>query len=116
MNDEEEPLYRQIRRTGQDSRCSRVPNEAWGQDGFQIVPSYLLNLWVAFIAGIVYLNLLLTGVEGFARATLLFVGPLMIFDSRGEIGLVTVGRSILDKQIGWKNWSWEIAKIGAQEV
>ena len=40
----------------------------------------------------------------------------MIFDSQGEIGLVTVGRSILDKQIGWKKWSWEIAKIGAQEM
>jgi len=44
---------------------------------FQTVSSYLLNLWVAFVAGIVYLNLPLTGAGGFTRVTLLFVGPLM---------------------------------------
>ena len=37
------------------------------QDRFQIVSSYLLNLWVAFVAGIVYLNLPLTGAGGFMR-------------------------------------------------
>ena len=63
------------------------------QDRFQIVSSYLLNLWVAFVAGIVHLNLPLTGAGGFMRVTLLFVGPLMmVFDSQGEIGLMMVGR------------------------
>jgi len=70
------------------------------QDRFQIVSSYLLSLWVAFVAGIVYYNLPLTGAGGFTRATLLFVGPLMmVFDSQGEIGLMMVGRSILNKQV-----------------
>ena len=70
------------------------------QDRFQIVSSYLLNLWVAFVAGIVYLNLPLIGAGGFMRATLLLVGPLMVvFDSQGEIGLMMIGRSILDKQV-----------------
>ena len=70
------------------------------QDRFQIVSSYLLNLWVAFVAGIVYLNLPLTGAGGFTRATLLFVAPLMmVFDSQGEIGLMMIGRGILNKQV-----------------
>ena len=70
------------------------------QDRFQLVSSYLLNLWVAFVAGIVFLNLPLTGAGGFTRATLLFAGPLMmVFDSQGEIGLMMVGRSILNKQV-----------------
>ena len=70
------------------------------QDRFQIVSSYILNLWVAFVAGIVYLNLPLTGGGGYMRATLLFVGPLMmVFDSQGEIGLMMIGRGILDKQV-----------------
>ena len=34
------------------------------------------------------------------RATLLFVGPLMVvFDLQGEIGLMMVGWGILDKQV-----------------
>ena len=70
------------------------------QDRFQIVSSYLLNLWVAFVAGIVYLNLPLTGAGGYTRVTLLFVAPLMmVFDSQGEIGLMMVGRGILNKQV-----------------
>ena len=70
------------------------------QDRFQLVSSYLLNLWVAFVAGIVYYNLPLTAAGGFTRVTLLFVGPLMmIFDSQGEIGLMMIGRSILNKQV-----------------
>ena len=72
------------------------------QDRFQIVSSYLLNLWVALVVGTVYLNLPLTGAGGFTRATLLFIGPLMmVFDSQGEIGLMMVGRSILNKQVNW---------------
>lgn len=72
------------------------------QDRFQIVSSYLLNLWVAFVAGIVYYNLPLTAAGGYTRVTLLFVAPLMVvFDSQGEIGLMMVGRSTLDKQTGY---------------
>jgi ATP-binding cassette, subfamily G (WHITE), member 2, SNQ2 len=70
------------------------------QDRFQIVSSYLLNLWVAFVAGIVYYNLPLTGAGGFTRVTLLFVAPLMmVFDSQGEIGLMMIGKGILNKQV-----------------
>jgi len=73
------------------------------QDRFQIVSSYLLNLWVAFVAGIVYLNLPLTGAGGFTRITLLIVGPLMmVFDSQGEVGLMMIGRGILNKQASWR--------------
>jgi len=73
------------------------------QDRFQIVTSYLLNLWIAFVAGIIYYNLPLTGAGGFTRATLLFVCPLMmIFDSQGEVGLMMVGRGILNKQVSWR--------------
>ena len=72
------------------------------QDRFQIVLSYLLNLWVAFVVRIVYLNLPLTGAGGFTRAALLFTRPLMmVFDSQGEIGLMMVGRGILNKQVSW---------------
>lgn len=70
------------------------------QDRFQIATSYLLNLWVAFVAGIVYYNLPLTSAGGFTRVTLLFVAPLMmVLDSQGEIGLMMIGRSILNKQV-----------------
>ena len=70
------------------------------QDRFQIVSSYILNLWVAFVAGIVYYNLPLTAAGGFTRVTLLFIAPLMmVLDSQGEVGLMMVGQSILNKQV-----------------
>jgi len=70
------------------------------QDRFQIVSSYLLNIWVALVIGIVYFHLPLTSAGGYTRATLFFLGPLMmVFDSQGEIGLMMVGRSILNKQV-----------------
>ena len=70
------------------------------QDRLQIVSSYLLNIWVAFVVGVVYLNLPLTGAGGYTRATLLFISPLMmVFDSQGEIGLMMVSRSTMDKQV-----------------
>ena len=72
------------------------------QDRFHIVSSYVLNLWVAFVAGIVYYNLPLTAAGGYTRVTLLFVAPLMmVFDSQGEIGLMMVGQHILNKQVSW---------------
>jgi len=53
------------------------------QDGFQIVSSYLLNLWAASVAGIFSLNMPSMGAGGFTRATLIFAGPLMVvFDSQ----------------------------------
>jgi len=73
------------------------------QDRFQIISSYLLNIWVALAIGIVYLNLPLTGAGGYTRATLLFISPLvMVFDSQGEIGLMMVSRSTMDKQVNWR--------------
>ena len=78
------------------------------QDRFQIVSSYLLNLWVAFVAGIVYYNLPLTAAGGFTRATLLIISPLMmVLDSQGEIGLMMIGRGILNKQVSRKAYKLE---------
>jgi len=82
------------------------------QDRFQIVSSYVLNLWVAFATGIIYLNLPLTGAGGFMRASLLFIGPMMvIFDSQGDIGLMMMGWSILNKQVSWGTKPSEIAIV-----
>ena len=79
------------------------------QDRFQIMSSYLLSLWVAFVAGIAYLYLPLTAAGGFTRVTLLFVGLLMmVFDSQGEIGLMMIGRSILNKQVSRRTNSSDI--------
>ena len=48
------------------------------QDKFQIILSYLLNLWVVFIVGIVYPDMLLTGAGGSTQVILPFIGPLMM--------------------------------------
>ena len=62
--------------------------------------SYLPNFWVTFVTGIIYYNLPLMAARRSTWVTPLFTGPLMtIFDLQGEIGLMMIGQSILNKQV-----------------
>ena len=69
------------------------------QDKFQLYTSFGLAIILAFVVGAAYFNLPLTASGGFTRGSVVFIAVLVsIFDSFGEIPLMMMGRTILNKQ------------------
>ena len=69
------------------------------QDRFQLYTSFGLATILSLVIGAAYFDLPLTAAGGFTRGSVIFIAVLVaIFDSFGEIPLMMMGRSILDKQ------------------
>ena len=69
------------------------------QDKFQLYTSFGLAIILALVVGAAYFNLPLTAAGGFTRGSVVFIAVLVsIFDSFGEIPLMMMGRTILNKQ------------------
>ena len=70
------------------------------QDRFQLYTSFGLAITLALVVGAAYFNLPLTASGGFTRGSVIFIAVLVaIFDSFGEIPLMMMGRTILNKQV-----------------
>lgn len=70
------------------------------QDKFQLYTSMGLAIVLSLVIGAAYFNLPLTAAGGFTRGGVLFTALLVaIFDSFGEIPLMMMGRTILNKQV-----------------
>ena len=70
------------------------------QDRFQLYTSLGLAILLSLVIGAAYLNLPLTAAGGFTRGSVIFISLLVaIFDSFGEIPLMMMGRTILNKQV-----------------
>jgi ATP-binding cassette subfamily G (WHITE) protein 2 (SNQ2) len=70
------------------------------QDRFQLYTSFGLAIILALVIGAAYFDLPLTAAGGFTRGSVVFIAVLVaIFDSFGEIPLMMMGRSILNKQV-----------------
>jgi ATP-binding cassette, subfamily G (WHITE), member 2, SNQ2 len=72
------------------------------QDRFQLYTSLGLAIILSLVIGAAYFDLPLTAAGGFTRGSVIFVALLVaIFDSFGEIPLMMLGRSILNKQVSF---------------
>ena len=72
------------------------------QDRFQLYTSFGLAMTLAFVIGAAYFDLPLTAAGGFTRGSVVFIAVLVtIFDSFGEIPLMMMGRTILNKQVSF---------------
>lgn len=72
------------------------------QDRFHLYTSFGLALVLSFVIGAAYFDLPLTAAGGFTRGSVVFIAVLVsIIDSFGEVPLMMVGRSILNKQVSF---------------
>jgi ATP-binding cassette subfamily G (WHITE) protein 2 (SNQ2) len=72
------------------------------QDKFQLYTSFGLAIILSFVIGAAYFDLPLTAAGGFTRGSVIFMAVLVaIFDAFGEVPLMLMGRSILNKQTGY---------------
>jgi len=70
------------------------------QDRFQLYTSFGLAITLALVVGAAYFDLPLTASGGFTRGGVIFIAVLVaIFDAFGEIPLMMMGRTILNKQV-----------------
>jgi len=70
------------------------------QDRFQLCTSFGLAITLALVIGAAYFDLPLTAAGGFTRGSVVFIAVLVsVFDSFGEMPLMMMGRSILNKQV-----------------
>ena len=70
------------------------------QDKFQLYTSFGLAITLALIIGAAYFDLPLTAAGGFTRGSVIFIAILVtVFEAFGEIPLMMMGRTILDKQV-----------------
>jgi ATP-binding cassette subfamily G (WHITE) protein 2 (SNQ2) len=72
------------------------------QDKFQLYTSFGLAIILSFVIGAAYFDLPLTAAGGFTRGSVIFMAVLVaIFDAFGEVPLMLMGRSILNKQVSF---------------
>ena len=74
------------------------------QDKFQLYTSFCLAITLAFVIGAAYFDLPLTAAGGFTRGGVIFMSILVsVFDAFGEIPIMMLGRSILNKQVSFSD-------------
>jgi len=79
------------------------------QDKFQLYTSFGLAMIIALVLGAAFFNLPLTASGGFTRGSVIFFAVLVaIFESFGEIALMMMGRSILNKQASFPGQSFHL--------